>query len=153
MFINDYQYEQGSTSFSCEEGEQFLRVEGAEITRSKTGKQMLVVAFSVSNSNGVFYKENFVEGDFFNKSMSRFFDAFQIKPGNFNLQQWKGKQGRAMFQKRQEEYQDTNGNWKQAIKTKLAYFIVPSTQQQQQQQQQRPEVVYTDDPNVDQLVF
>lgn len=152
MFINDYQYEQGSTSFSCEEGEQFLRVEGAEITRSKTGKQMLVVAFSVSNSNGVLYKENFVEGDFFNKSMSRFFDAFQIQPGNFNLQQWKGKQGRAMFQKKTEEYQDASGNWKQAVKTKLVYFIMPNSAQQVQPQAQR-QVVYTDDPNAEQLIF
>lgn len=160
-FINDYQYEQSAVGFSCEEGEQLMRVVSAEIQQTKTGKQMLVVSFAVSNSNGAAYKENFVEGDFFNKSVSRFFDAFNIKPGNWNFNEWKGKNGRGFFQKKEEQYQDATGNWKNTSRIKLSYFIQPEKTAPAQrpapvqpvQAAQPQQEVYTDDPAIDNFIF
>lgn len=119
MFINDYQYEEYAVQFDCPDGDLAVTVRSAKVTATKTGNQMLEISLDVERSNGVLYIERYVAGYYFNKNMSRFFDAFGIQRGNFNFQAWIGKRAAGHFEHQEESY-----NGKTQIRARLKYLLV-----------------------------
>ena len=119
MFINDYQYEEYAVQFDCPDGDLAVTVRSAKVAATKTGNQMLEISLDVERSNGVLYIERYVAGDYFNKNMSRFFDAFGIQRGNFNFQAWIGKRAMGHFEHQEESY-----NGKTQIRARLKYLLV-----------------------------
>lgn len=119
MFINDYQYEEYAVQFDCPDGDLAVTVRGAKVAATKLGNQMLEISLDVERSNGVLYIERYVAGDYFNKNMSRFFDAFGIQRGNFNFQTWTGKRATGHFEHQEETY-----NGKTQIRARLKYLLV-----------------------------
>jgi hypothetical protein len=98
------------------EGIHTLRVEEAKPGMSKSGNEMIKVTFSVEGySAKVFHY--FVDNEYAQKNLDRFFDAFGIRPGDFNTEHWTGRTGGADIQ--HEEY---NGN----VNPKIHYFVIQS---------------------------
>ena len=77
---------------------------------SKSGKNMIEVCLKINGSNLTVY-DYFVEGEFFNRKATSFFDATNIEEGNFDLITWVGAVGAARFK------EDENGF------LKVAYYI------------------------------
>lgn len=71
----------------------------AEQAVSKTsGKNMIVLTTQPSGSNAK-VKDWLVEGPYFNRRVTKVFDAFpEIGEGNFNLVEWVGCEGAANYQ-------------------------------------------------------
>ncbi len=136
-FINNYSYEQYSQAFDCPDGENAVRIDKAELTQSKTGKDMLEIRLSVHGSNGQQYIERYVDNDYFNKNMSRFFDAFRIQPGNFDFNSWLGKTAKGFFEHVADTYTDNSGQQKDTIRTRMKYLLTPDNQQKAPQQRQQ----------------
>ncbi len=135
-FINTYQYEQYSQNFDCPDGENKVRIDKVDLTRSKAGNDMLEIRLSVQGSNGQQYIERYVDNEYFNKNMSRFFDAFTIQPGNFDFNSWLGHQGKGFFEHAAEKYTDNSGQEKEIIRAKMKYLITPENKQHSQNQNQ-----------------
>lgn len=99
-------------------GDYRIRVENAEKTKSKTGKDMLKLTFQVSGKKSkLFHNIVFLPDrpEITNRNLTQFFDAFPgIGEGNFNLESWKGKVGACHV--KQEEY---NGS----MQAHVHYFI------------------------------
>ena len=100
-------------------GKHRVRVEEAEVTESKSsGKTMIKLSLAVSGHSGrVFHY--FVDNEYIQQNMDKFFDSFGIKPGDFNVLNWRGKVGAAVL--RNEEY-------KGEPQAKVSYFILKSKQ-------------------------
>lgn len=129
-FINNYQYE--SYTFDVADGEYSVLIQKAEVVTSKTGKQMIEVTMRVGD-RGLLYTERYVEGDYFNQNISKFFDAFQIQHGNFNFSAWVGAKGRATFAHKEESYTDgQTGELKTVNKCYLRNLIVTDTAAQEE---------------------
>ena len=64
-------------------GDHRFAVISAEEKTSKTGKQMVVITLK---PNGATFTVNdyIVEGEYFNRKMTQFFDSTGIEEGNFN---------------------------------------------------------------------
>lgn len=123
-FINDYQPENYSVVFDCPDGDNEVMVAGARIAQAKaSGAQMLEIAFKVKGCPG-FYYERYVEGDYFNKNITKFFDALGINRGDFNFDGWKGKKGKAHFEHEVQEYINGYGEQKSINKAIMKYLIV-----------------------------
>ena len=89
---NNYVHETMST---LQPGDYRVEIVSAEEKTSKSGKPMIVVGIK-PNGSGITINEYFVQGDFFNRKMSGFFDAFpQINDGDFNFIGWVGCVGAA----------------------------------------------------------
>ena len=72
-------------------------VDAREAISKTSGKNMIVVTVTPSSSAAK-VKCFFVEGEYFNKKMTAFFDAFpDIEEGNFDLDSWTGSVGAAFF--------------------------------------------------------
>lgn len=150
MFINDYRQEDYAKQyFDVEDGNHDLKIVGAVVKVSKTGKQMVEVTYVVKECMQYPYIENYVEGEYFNKNMTRFFDAFGIQPGNFNFQSWIGKKAVGNFEHRMETFTGKDGMQKSINKCHMAYLVVqqnqPTPPQQYQQQVQQQNVPFTED--------
>lgn len=129
-FVNNYKYENYSNVFSCQEGDRTITIRKVELKTTKTNRQMIEVSYDVETSNGVLYVDRLVESEFFNKSMSRFFDAFNIPVGNFNYRDWIGKQAKANFKQKEETYIDANGQERTIQKMSLEFLYgFPQNQQ------------------------
>jgi hypothetical protein len=95
------------------EGEYWLCVEDAEEKRSKAGNEMIEVKLSVDGyACHIFHA--FVDNEYIQKYLDRFFASFGITPGDFNLSGWIGRKGKARI--KHEEY---NGR----TNAKIGYFI------------------------------
>ena len=90
---------------------------------------MLEVSLLVEGANNVPYIERYVEGDYFNRNMSRFFDAFGIQRGNFNYPTWVNKRSVGHFEHKQESYQGASGEWKNVNRAVMKYLIVSDNNQ------------------------
>lgn len=121
MWKNDYQYEAYSKSFDVGDGDHRVQILAAKDVTSKTGKNMIEVRYKVENSNGVDFVDRIIEGEYFNKNMSRFFDVFGILKGDFNYQHWIGKVAVAHFEHKPETY-TSNGEEKTVNKATLVYW-------------------------------
>jgi hypothetical protein len=96
------------------EGEYWLYIEDAEEKTSKAGNEMIEVKLSVDGyACRVFHV--FVNNEYIQKYLDRFFASFGITPGDFNLSGWLGKKGRARI--KHEEYNNRTN-------AKIDYFIL-----------------------------
>ena len=110
MFIQDFQYTPDyAIAFDCPDGEHAVKILDAKETTTKKGVPMIEVQLTVQDSNKVPYIERLVAGDYFQRNMSRFFDAFKIVRGNFAFQSWRGKLGRGVFQHEKQTYIGNDG--------------------------------------------
>jgi hypothetical protein len=93
-------------------GDHRFEVVSAEEKVSKSGKNMIVVSLK---PNGASFTVNdyIVEGEYFNRKMTQFFDSTGIEEGNFNLLTWVGAVGAARFK------EDENGY------LKVQYYLDP----------------------------
>lgn len=93
-------------------GDHRFEVVSAEEKVSKSGKNMIVVSLK---PNGAHFTVNdyIVEGEYFNRKMTQFFDSTGIEEGNFNLLTWVGAVGAARFK------EDENGY------LKVQYYLDP----------------------------
>lgn len=72
-------------------------IEDVEEATSKTGKNMIVLTVKPS---GAEFKVKYyiVEGEYFNRTMTQFYDAFpEIEDGNFQFPTWIGAEGAGDF--------------------------------------------------------
>lgn len=142
-FINNYQYEDYSRVFDVADGDHTVTIMGAQVKTTQKGAQMLEVSMLVPDSGNMTYIERYVEGDYFNQNMSKFFDAFSIQPGNFNFPSWVRKSAKGHFIHKEETFLDKQGMQKTVNRCRMQYLIVPEKEQfpedipyQQQPQQQ-----------------
>lgn len=93
-------------------GDHRFEVVSAEEKVSKSGKNMIVVSLK---PNGASFTVNdyIVEGEYFNRKMTQFFDSTGVEEGNFNLLTWVGAVGAARFK------EDENGY------LKVQYYLDP----------------------------
>ena len=119
----DFQREEYGNVFDVEDGDHTCFIQKVEEKQSNTGKHMLEVSMTVDNG-GTQYVERYVEGEYFNKNMSRFFDAFGIQCGDWNYADWYGKTAKGHFCHKQESYQDKSGELKTVNRCRLQYLIV-----------------------------
>ncbi len=122
--------------FDVADGVHNLKIVKAETKQSKTGKHMIVVTYVVQECTDAPYIEYYCEGEYFNRNMSRFFDAFNIRQGDFNFNAWIGHYGKAMFDHHDKTYTDQNGITKTTNKCRIKYLIVPNNQPAQNAPQQ-----------------
>ena len=123
-FINTYTPENYAVVFDCPDGENQLKIAGARLAQTKeTGKQMIEVAYKVKDCPG-FYYDRFVEGDNFNKFITKFFDTFKIPRGNFDFATWKDHYGKGFFAHEDSQYINAYGETKVSHKAVLKYLIV-----------------------------
>lgn len=128
-FYNSYKYEEYKTSFDVPDGDWPVVICKVEEKQTKNGKGMLEVSFRVADILSPYYVERYVEGEYFNKSMSRFFDAFKLQPGNFTFSTWIGKRATAHFEHVQETYTAQDGTQRASNRAKLKYLVVPEKEQ------------------------
>lgn len=141
MFIDDYRpedYTKGNY-FDVEDGIHDMKVMGAIIKTSKNGKQMIEITYQVRDCPAIPYVENIVEGEYFNRNMTRFFDAFGIPQGTFNFQNWIYKYGKGCFEHRQETFTGNDGLQKTINKCRLAYLVTPERTEPQKPQNAQPQ--------------
>lgn len=131
MFINDYTPEEYAKVFDVSDGTHAMRIDGVRVCNAKSGKQMLEVYFAVEGAQ-TWYIERYVEGEYFNKNMTRLFDAFQMPRGDFDFTHWKGRTGFGTFEHVSETYTDSNGMPRTSNKSTLKRLEVPQQQQPQQ---------------------
>lgn len=75
----------------------------AEEQRSKSGKNMIVVSLKLNGAQ-ITVKDYFVEGEWFNRKATSWFDSTNIEEGNFNLPTWVGAVGAAKFKEDENGY-------------------------------------------------
>ena len=141
MFIQDFQYTSDyAISFDCPDGEHAVKILDAKETTTKKGVPMIEVQLTVQDSNKVPYIERLVAGDYFQRNMSRFFDAFKIVRGNFAFQSWRGKWGRGVFQHEKQTYIGNDGMERTVNKAIMKELIVeqPNAQGTPQAQNTQP---------------
>lgn len=119
-FMNNYTPEERKT-FDIPDGDYKVRIMKAENAFSKTGLQMHCITLQVEGS-----AENYIhficEGEFYNRKMTEFFDAFGIQRGNFNFSSWIGKITAARFEHRQKQFTGTDGLTHTANNCTLLFF-------------------------------
>lgn len=133
-FINDYTPEEYKVAFNCSDGKHEMVIRGARTAESSTGKQMLEVGFGVKEGSNLItasYVERFVEGEYFNQNITRFFDAFEIQRGNFDFKTWVGKMGAGEFVHTSSNWTDSHGQPKTTVKCECKYFYTEDTQEAQ----------------------
>ncbi|MCQ2125123.1 MAG: hypothetical protein MJZ25_13160 [Fibrobacter sp.] len=142
-FINNYQPEDYSVGnyFDVPDGIHDIKVVEAKVKQSNTGKQMIEITYQCKSCPTVPYYEYYVEGDYFNKNITRFFDAMSIRLGDFNFQAWIGHAGKGMFAHRDETYTDKMGAVKTINKCYLKTLMIPDSNQPAPQQN-RPQQQY-----------
>lgn len=84
-------------------GDHRFEVVSAEEKISKSGNKMIVVGVK---PNGASFTVNdyIVEGEYFNRKMTQFFDSTGIAEGDFNLLTWVGAIGAARFKEDENGY-------------------------------------------------
>lgn len=84
-------------------GDLRFEVVSAEDKTSKTGKKMIVVGLKPNGAEFV-VNDYIVEGEYFNRKMTQFFDSTGIKEGDFNFITWIGATGAARFKEDENGY-------------------------------------------------
>ncbi|MBP5175572.1 MAG: hypothetical protein J6Y16_00550 [Treponema sp.] len=128
-FINNYQYEDYSRVFDVADGDHTVTIMGAQVKQTQKGNQMLEVSLLVPDAGNMTYIERYVEGDYFNQNMSKFFDAFGIQAGNFNFSSWVKKSAKGHFIHKEETFLDKQGIQKKVNRCRMQYLIVPEKEQ------------------------
>lgn len=128
MFINEYKPEE-KRSFDCVDGDHRVKIVKVENTTAKSGLRMIQLALQVEGVP-LPYIHFICEGDRFNYSMTRVFDAFKIARGNFQFGTWLNKIGYAHFEHREDTYTDEAGVQHNTNRARLIFFhnTVPGQQ-------------------------
>ena len=134
-FINDYQPKEYSQSFDVADGEHLVLIEKVDVQNTKNNNQMLVVQLKVQDSNGVPYFDRYVAGEYFDQNVTRLFDAYGIRRGDFNFNNWIGKKAKAMFVHKEETFVNNQGMTVTANRCNLKTLIVADKPQATPQQQ------------------
>lgn len=120
-FSSGYQPEDYSQGIKIEEGDYKVRIEGHELSYTKSGSNpgspMITVTLGIAQADFKF-KHRMVKNEYFNANATKFFDCFKIPRGNFEYNRWIGRVGMAHISK---------GKPNQEGKTymEIAYLIVP----------------------------
>lgn len=122
-FWNNYTPEDYDTVFDCSDGDHTLTIVKVEPKQSKNNNDMIEVSFKVDNI-GVYYIERYTDNEYFNKIMTRFFDAFGIPRGNFTFKSWFGRQAQGRFVHKEETFAGKDGQPKTVNKARLQYLAV-----------------------------
>ncbi len=122
MWMNDYTPEEYKKSFDVADGDHVVTVKNAENKKSNTGKNMHVITYEVEGANGMPFIDRIVEGEYYNQNMTRWFDAFHIQRGNFQLNSWIGKKAYAHFEHKEESFVNDKGKQITVNKANLVYF-------------------------------
>lgn len=84
-------------------GDLRFEVVSAEEKMSKTNKKMIVIGLKPNGAEFV-VNDYIVEGEYFNRNMTQFFDSTGIKAGDFNFLTWIGATGAARFKEDENGY-------------------------------------------------
>lgn len=96
-WLNNFSYEESKPVFDCTEGVNQMCIKKVEEKTTRNGERMLVVTCNVRNSNGEQLNHYLVEGQYFDKSLSRLMDCFGIPFTKRNPQEWVNSIGSARF--------------------------------------------------------
>lgn len=127
------EYKNGVTLF--DDGDYDMKIVSCVDKVSQAQNPMRVVSMKVKGQDATldFY---LVKNEYFNSSMTKFFDCFGIRLGDFEIQHWIGRVGRGHIA--QEEYTTTSN--KKGKSMKIKYLIVnnptPNIQSRVNQQAQ-----------------
>ena len=77
-----------------EPGEHRVSIAAVEEKVSKSGNNMIVLTLLVNGTTDKLM-HYIVQGEYFNRNMTQFFDSFNIADGDFNLMTWPGAIGAA----------------------------------------------------------
>lgn len=110
--------------FDVADGEHKVKILEAKDTMTKKGVPMIEVKLSVEESNGIAYIERIVSGDYFQRNMSRFFDAFKIVRGSFYFHSWRGRTARGIFKHQEQTFTSFDGTQKTVNKAVMTTLIV-----------------------------
>lgn len=114
----EYKREESNNFEVIPEGKHRVRIDKAERTVSKSGKDMIALTLAVSGYNSsIFHYIVFLPDrpEITNRNLTQLFDAFTgITPGDFDVSHWEGKAGACVV--KHEEY---NGN----TNAKVRYFL------------------------------
>ena len=95
--MSSWNYQREERSSGGTTGKQRCVIVSAEEKVSKAGKPMIEVGVRPSGC-AFTVKTYLVSGEYFNRNATQLFDAFpEIGDGNFNLLEWVGCEGAAMF--------------------------------------------------------
>lgn len=111
-FITNFQREDYSQAFDIPDGEWDVKIsKAAEIRQTKSGKSFISVPLLVNCQTGLLpYELQIWEGEFFNKSMSKFCDAFGLADTDIgNMSRYAGLRGKASFAHKLETYTGADG--------------------------------------------
>jgi murein L,D-transpeptidase YafK len=73
------------------DGEHYVKIVKAERVSFQTGSEGLRI--TLANRSNETISHAIVEGDFFNRNLTEFYDTFSIERGDKNLQRWVGRYG------------------------------------------------------------
>lgn len=154
MWVTDYKETEYSSVFEVADGDHRIKIVSAEEGKTKNNIPMIIVNYAVQDSNGVNYIDRYVAGEYFDKNITRFFDAFGIPRGNFVYSSWIGKLATARFEHRISEYQDQSGQIKSSNKAELTrLYTEPPAVGAAPVQQTAPVSQQNYQPNKAQVIF
>lgn len=143
-FMNNYVPEE-SKVFDIPDGDYKVRIEKVDDAMSKSGLHMHAITLRVEGVKEL-YIHFICEGEYYNKAMTTFFDAFKIPRGNFKFSSWIGRITAAHFEHRQRKFTGNDGLEHTANRCELVYFhkTTNSVQSQNyaQAQSQAPQMNY-----------
>lgn len=119
-FMNTYKPEE-KQKFECADGDYLVKVVKVENVLSRTGLNMHKITLQVKNVP-VLYEHFVCEGDYYNLSMTRFFDAFKIQRGNFNFNSWINRIAYAHFENKEHTFTGQDGAEHTAVVSRLMFF-------------------------------
>jgi hypothetical protein len=111
-FYMDFKREDYNQVYDIPDGEWEVKISAAaEAKKNKNGKQYLSVQLLVNTQTQVLpYELQIWEGEYFNKAMSKFCDAFELADADVPvLLKYKGLRGKASFTHKIETYTDPSG--------------------------------------------
>jgi hypothetical protein len=90
VFQNGYKPEDYTSDLK--EADYLAKITNVEFTTTKNGENMIVISCKIREAKFEL-KHRIVKNDFFNQSITRFFDTFKIPRGNFEYERWIGRVG------------------------------------------------------------
>ena len=101
--MGNWNYKREETNYA-NEGNYWATITGVEEKQSQSGNDMLVVTYSIDETDTLI-KDYFVQGKYFNRRITKFFDAFQnIEDGDFEYVKWIGKKAAVTLGKDDKGY-------------------------------------------------
>jgi hypothetical protein len=131
MWKDDYKPDTNYDKPVFEEGEYTVKIVGARETTSQSGKNMYKLTFEEIKTKWEFYYF-IVEGEYFAKNITKFFDCFGIRHGTFDTDEWYNKFGGVYIAKGKPK---ENGN----IYFEIRKLIVDKTKQSNSDSNERRE--------------